>query len=116
MHDPINIKTVTLRANRYDALLRERALAGMLLVEHLSHRRHEAAELIYSRVEALENELAGYRRWSHQYPIIQAMEEARWHSPDGPSPEPQSRPCLLCAKQTLGLNLDLPLPAVRGVA
>ena len=55
-----------------------------------------------------------FRRYSHdQLFLVMPAEDDRWHVPGEPPAGPE---CLLCAKQDLGLLLEMVLPVPAGRA
>lgn len=96
--------------NRYEPLLAERIKIGQLYVDALCHRAALAdAERLFTTVQRLDRALDRFRRYSHdQLRRVMPAEDDRWHVPGEPPAGPE---CHLCAKQDLGLLLQLVLPA-----
>ncbi|MBY9074217.1 hypothetical protein K1X13_05210 [Nocardioides sp. WL0053] len=100
-------------SHRYEQLLEERIKIGRIYVDALCHRAAMAdAERLFRNVERLDGQLDRFRRYSQdQFRQVMPAEDDRWHVPGQPPAGPE---CHLCAKQDLGLLLQMVLPAAAG--
>jgi hypothetical protein len=102
------------RGNAYEVVTRERALAGILLMDLVSHGSSLVEQVLTVHIRPLDAQLERYRRWqSRDAEKVFELEAARLHVPGSP-PEPTPWPCLCCHREgRYHLRADIPLPRTR---
>jgi hypothetical protein len=107
---PISNQALRPPTARYEQLLQERVIIGVLYVDALSHGSvMDDAVRLFTRARQLDRALGRFRRYGHdEVRIVMAAEDDRWHVPGQP---PATLPtCRLCIKAALSLPLQIVLP------
>jgi len=95
---------------RYEVLLEERMNAGRRLMQAVFHSHDASSEIpaLWRAVQAAEQPLQRFRRWSYDYlSLVMPAEDTMWHDPRA---DPQDS-CPWCVRSQLGLATIIALPS-----